>query len=567
MNKKFLKFLTSLFIVSLSSCSNNQISSTIPPHTHEFNDGDLVIDNENYLEKMVYECECGEISEEITHQHTFEESYSYDALNHYNAPTCGHNIKKDSESHTYDEMGNCEKCDYVNQKKYEEYLLYNTPVDIEEQYPWLSILNKDNIQEVQIKYQNQNQLTNTTYHYTSNKESIGKLFDAVIDCKLYPISKDKQGSILEVGDTIKINFVTENKGYTAVLCNEENVILRKGIYYSSDFKYELDETYSKGTNFDYDLERSSIYANDLYKGVINSNIYNFIICKKISNDITYYNNNNLLINVDEDRSVSIIDSTHISINKSGIYEIVGSVNFKDLYDKYYVENESVTLTIVDAIHNENIAEIIYTKGATIEKIGIKTFDFIINYEELFTNRYLYEDELLTNKLTSLTMDADKTVYLGFIEIDNVKLKNLSVENCEIKHFIKTYSEDWYTTYTYYTLGSGSIIPNGTLLTSYEDLLNTKFEYAAGKVFKEEIFQNHNIMVIFRTAPASNSIAMLYKNIVIDDDIITLDYINPKKYSFGLTAVYDCHDFILIPKDVTYNIEDISMIYINDLLNP
>jgi hypothetical protein len=61
--------------------------------------------------------------------------------------------------------------------------------------------------------------------------------------------------------------------------------------------------------------------------------------------------------------------------------------------------------------------------------------------------------------------------------------------------------------------------------------------------------------------------MLYKNIVIDDDIITLDYINPKKYSFGLTAVYGCHDFILIPKDVTYNIEDIRMIYINDLLNP
>ena len=336
------------------------------------------------------------------------------------------------------------------------------------------------------------------------------------------------------------------------------------MYYSSDFKYELDETYSKGTNFDYDLERSSIYDNDLYKGIINSNIYNFIICKKISNDITYYNNNNLLINVDEDHSVSIIDSTHISINKSGIYEIVGSVNFKDLYDKYYVENESVTLTIVDGIHNENIAEIIYTKGATIEKIGIKTFDFIINYEELFTNRYLYEDELLTNKLTSLTMDIDKTVYLGFIEIDNVKLKNLSVENCEIKHFIKTYSEGWYTTYTYSKGGSTPIIPTGTLLTSYEDLLNTKFAYAADIIFKKEIFNDFNIIILYRTASASNFTSRLYNNLVVNENNLSIDYISPYQLGYGLTAIYYCYDFILIPKDITYNLENIETIKYNNL---
>ena len=564
MKKKLFVFLISLFIITFSSCFDNQLSSSPISHTHKFDEGELVIDNDNYLEKMVYECECGEIKEEITHQHTFEETYSYTEKTHYKMSNCEHPIMAFIETHTLLETGKCEKCDYVNQKIYEEYAKYNLPIEVNKQYSWLSTLDINEVLEIQI-------VQNGILNYSSNKSSIKEVFDAVCCSKLYPLNKEEQDSVSIKTKSINIIFITNNQGYSLSLCDNNNIIKLNDVYYTCDFKYELDDTYKEGSylytgnnSFRFKLDDGAVFVNDVYKEEIQTNLYNYIIVNKLEQEKVYYEKNNLYIKVKSGKKVSIIDSTTIIVNSIDVYELVGQISFEVFYNKYHNETKSATLTIIDSLNDNVIAEIIYSVGKIIDNLGMSNFGFKIEYEDSFYSRYLYEDETLTNKLTSLTMNEDKTIYLGYIEIGDNKFKEIYYETL-MHNWQITSAENWYTTITYSGLSSYTpLIPNATLLTSYEDLLNTEFAYAADTVFNKELFTDYNILVLCRSAAASNFIARLYNNLVINDGSITLDYICPHQYYAGLTAVYYCQDFILIPKDITYNVEDIEMIYLNNL---
>lgn len=46
-----------------------------------------------------------------SHSHTYSDVWSYDAVNHWNAATCGHSVKKNEAAHTTDANGLCSVCD------------------------------------------------------------------------------------------------------------------------------------------------------------------------------------------------------------------------------------------------------------------------------------------------------------------------------------------------------------------------------------------------------------------------------------------------------------------------
>mgnify|MGYP003295324783 CR=1 FL=1 len=175
-----------------------------------------------------------------------------------------------------------------------------------------------------------------------------------------------------------------------------------------------------------------------------------ITLEEIKTNISF----DLTIKTSVGRILTIIDPTHIMTDKKNIYEIIGSVNFKDIYDQYYVETESATLTIIDSLNGKTIANIIYDKGKKLEKLTID--DLGLDYESFLTNRYLYEDELLTNKLTSLTMDADKTVYLGLIERKlDISCDEMTVEEAKDQGAIGLFESKYGEKVKVYTMGDVS----------------------------------------------------------------------------------------------------------------
>ena len=89
-------------------------SDTEVKYTHDWNDGEITKDPTETEEGIrTFTClDCGHTKEQsipsLSHTHTYESEYSYDAEYHWYAPTCGHEDAVEKIAHDYDENGDCE---------------------------------------------------------------------------------------------------------------------------------------------------------------------------------------------------------------------------------------------------------------------------------------------------------------------------------------------------------------------------------------------------------------------------------------------------------------------------